>query len=272
MNVTSQRLWLHGFDGRMGQSIRKALLDDPRFNLQGGSSHQRIFVSDEGSSQEQFHIDSFSATALARALESVDIIIDFSSAAGNATLIKTLQSNNLAGKAVMIGTTGLGEGTTQKWVRYVEEQQGKVLFAPNTSLGIYLLVKLAQQAASVLRPQGFDIEICETHHRHKKDSPSGTAKFVAQVLADQENLRPQYQRQGLRESDELGVVALRGGSVFGEHEVRLMGDLEELGLTHRALSRELFAKGALRLGEWLAQAKSGQAYRLTDIPLEQMAK
>ncbi|MFW7378211.1 MAG: 4-hydroxy-tetrahydrodipicolinate reductase [Oligoflexus sp.] len=271
MRKTSTKLWINGFDGRMGQSIRKLLLDDPHFELLGGSSHERIFFSEAGSKQDQFLIEPYSDDQLIQGLKKAELLIDFSSVEGNEKLCKVLTKHKLTGLAVLVGSTGLKEKSLHAWQHYCAELNGKVLIAPNTSLGVYLSVKLAQQAASLLRPMDFDIEILEAHHRHKKDAPSGTALFIAEMLAEQENLQPIWKRDGLREEDEIGIAVLRGGSVFGEHEIRFMGELEELSIAHRALSRQLFAEGALKLGRWIDQAAVGRLYRLVDIPIEEMA-
>lgn len=265
------KLWVNGFEGRMGHTIRKLLLADPNFELIGGSSRTHIYFSEEGSKQENFTINSVNNLNLLQALKQVSLIVDFTSDEGSAKLCHVLTHAKLTNMSVLVGSTGLSAKTLQDWQSYAETLQNKVLIAPNTSLGIYLMVKLAQQAASLLHPLGFDIEILETHHRHKKDAPSGTANFIAEMLAEQEKLKPQTHRQGLRADNEIGIAVLRGGSVFGEHEVRFMGELEELSISHRALSRELFAKGALKLARWIKTADPGRVYRLVDIPIEELA-
>ena len=115
---------------------------------------------------------------------------------------------------------------------------------------------------------GFDIEICEAHHRGKRDAPSGTAKHLADAIAETlTRARPIFHRDGGRLPGEIGIHSVRGGGVFGEHEVRLLGDNEELAVTHRALNRAIFARGALTLSRWLLAQRAG-FYTLDDVEIE----
>ena len=131
------------------------------------------------------------------------------------------------------------------------------------------MTKVARQMREAFGRLGvsFDIEMHETHHRGKKDAPSGTARLIAHVLAQGgENLEPLKiidHRLGVRSADELGISSSRGGVVFGEHEIRFLGMSEEITVTHRALQRELFVDGALTLMKWLLCQKPG-FYRVLD--------
>lgn len=196
----------------------------------------------------------------------VDVVIDFSTPAGNATLLKTLQRDKLRDKSVLIATTGLGESLLAEWHKLTVALNLRVLLAPNTSVGIALLVA---SALSVMRTCGdmFDIELREAHHRGKQDAPSGTALYIAQRLCQQDSRYfTTTQRSAQRQPHEIGIHAVRGGKIYGEHQLAFLGDDEEITITHRALSRELFAKGALRLAAWLVKQDSG-FYTLADVQL-----
>jgi 4-hydroxy-tetrahydrodipicolinate reductase len=142
-----------------------------------------------------------------------------------------------------------------------------VLWAPNTSIGVHVLKDLAAAAARALGP-GFDVEIVESHHRAKIDAPSGTAvALVAAVKAAREGLREVRGRDGdvgPRKDDEIGVLAVRGGDVIGEHTVMFLGQGERIEITHRATSRDLFARGALRAATFLAGKPAGR-YTMADV-------
>ncbi len=195
-----------------------------------------------------------------------EIILDFSSAAGNKVLVEAIESSSeVRGLSVIIGSTGMPSEDCQRWRKLAGERKLRLLFAPNTSIGILMAVKAASLIAPSLRQLGFDIEITETHHRRKLDAPSGTAKFLAEtVAASVGDLNVVTERHGGRKENELGVHAVRGGGVFGEHEIRLIGDSEEVAISHRAFNRTLFADGALVLSSWL-KGKNPGIYGLLDV-------
>jgi len=163
--------------------------------------------------------------------------------------------------ATLIGTTGFDEKQRAEIVR--ASQSIPVLLTPNTSRGVNVLIWLARQAARMLGPE-YDIEIVEMHHHHKKDAPSGTARRLAEAVLEER--RGEYARDarhgragevGARTAGEVGMHALRGGDVIGEHTVVLAGPHERIELTHRAQGRELFAEGALAAARWLSGRRAG---------------
>ncbi len=256
------KAWMHGYSGRMGQEITKAIRATNHWTLVGGSSARGLmFEEQEGLSWDQF----------SNAVTNADLVIDFSSVAGNLELQKVIRSDSHYSKALLIGSTGLDQKQIDEWQKLAKDKKVAILLAPNTSLGILLLHQVSKLLGEVLAPQGFDIEILESHHRAKLDAPSGTAKFLAQGIAGVLDKTIKVNRDGKRESNEIGVTALRGGTVFGEHEIQYLGDEEEIKISHRALSRGLFAKGAVLLGEWIVKQKPG-FYRLEDITIEEMIK
>jgi 4-hydroxy-tetrahydrodipicolinate reductase len=169
-----------------------------------------------------------------------DVVIDFSSDAGVATAIDLASR---CGAALLVGTTGLSPATHGALRK--ESERRAVLVAPNTSLGVAVLARLAADAARALGP-AFDVSIVEAHHNRKKDAPSGTALRLASAIRAAGAALPEDQ-----------VLAVRGGDVIGEHTVRLSGPGEYLELTHRAVTRDLFVLGALRAAAWLKGRPAG---------------
>jgi 4-hydroxy-tetrahydrodipicolinate reductase len=250
----------------MGQEIQKVLAERGQpFRLVGGSGYRF-----EGANFPQGK--EVTAGALAEALDkyAVDLVVDFSAPEANVLLFDAMRTSRRKGMAVLLGTTGLTPEQLTRWRDVASAGAHRILVAPNTSIGILLLAKAALLAAGVAAGLAFDVEIVETHHRAKKDAPSGTAKFLAETIAGGvDDLAPQYDRRGARRAGEIGVHAVRGGGVYGEHEVRIIGDSEEICLSHRAFSRSLFAAGALTLGTWLLTRNPGY-YNLLDIDVKDL--
>lgn len=256
-------LWLHGSSGKMGREIQKAIVDTSgKFRLIGGSTRKfegETFLQGRAVSAEQ----------LAQALDKdkIEVVLDFSTPEANDLLFEAVKLTEAKSLKVLLGTTGLGDSRLAAWKTLAKQRGLSLLVAPNTSLGILLTAKAALVAAAPLAKLGFDIEITETHHRQKRDAPSGTARFLAETLADGvPGLKITTDRDGARAPGELGVHAVRGGGVFGEHEIRLLGDDEEITISHRAFSRGLFASGALILARWLAGQRPG-TFGLLDVTL-----
>jgi 4-hydroxy-tetrahydrodipicolinate reductase len=181
----------------------------------------------------------------------VDVVIDFSAPAANKNLLTDLKNRSGAKPAVLIATTGLEDSVIAEWREFAKATKSLVLVAPNTSIGVLVTLQAANLIGKKLSKLGFDIEISEIHHKRKQDAPSGTAKMLANSLAKNLDLTPVYDRKGARQSNEIGVFGLRGGGVYGEHTIGFFGEEESIELTHRALSRSLFAKGSMVLTQWL---------------------
>ena len=202
---------------------------------------------------------------LVAAAEHAAVLIDFSdhrAVPGHAEVAVRL------GKAMVIGTTGLDEGEARA-VRAAAESI-PVVWTPNMSLGVTLLFELVQQAARALGLD-YDAEIVETHHRHKKDAPSGTGLHLAEAVARGrgQQLRDVacHGRDGIvgeRPVGQIGIHAVRSGSVVGDHVVSLASETEIIELSHRALSRDAFAAGALRAAQWVAGRPAG-LYGMKDV-------
>lgn len=198
-------------------------------------------------------------------LEKADAVIDFSTGpvVENA---KLAVSKNCA---VVIGTTALSDEEKSE-LRKLAEKGGRIVQAPNMSVGVNLLFHLAREVTKVLG-EGYDIEIVEMHHNQKKDAPSGTAARLAEIIAETKKLSYEkdvkHGRQGIpgaRTPNEIGMHALRGGDVVGDHTVIFATEGERIELTHKASSRDTFAKGAVRAVRFLYSAKSG-FYDMQDV-------
>lgn len=188
-------------------------------------------------------------------------VIDFSAPGALLTALPHLPD----GCALVSGTTGLSEADEAEVA--AQGRRLAVLRSGNFSLGIALLQRLVRDAAARLGPD-WDIDILEEHHRHKVDAPSGTALMLGRAAAgargaDLDDVAA-TERAGLRRPGDIGFAVLRGGGVFGEHEVRLTSESERLTLGHSALDRDVFARGALRAARWLTGRPAG-LYAMDDV-------
>lgn len=197
----------------------------------------------------------------ALAASGAQVLIDFSSPAAIAEAAPVAAR---AGVAVVSGTTGLTDANRAA----LDEAAARVpvLWEPNMSVGVHVLADLVARAVAALGPS-FDVEVVEAHHRLKVDAPSGTAIRLAEVARAARDGRFVHGREGkpgARQSDEIGMHAVRGGDVIGDHTVFFFGDGERIELTHRASSRDLFARGSVRAAGWLAGKPAGR-YALAQI-------
>jgi 4-hydroxy-tetrahydrodipicolinate reductase len=198
----------------------------------------------------------------ASGLLGADVVIDFSTAAAVPNLLHAAMRARIP---VVSGTTRL-DATCERLL-HDAARLIPVLWSPNTSIGVHVLAAIAAHAARHLGP-GFDVEIVETHHRAKVDAPSGTATRLADAIREaRADLDPVFGREGNvgpRAPSEIGVFAVRGGDVIGDHTVHLLGPGERIELTHRATSRDLFARGAIRAARFLAGKPAGR-YSMADV-------
>jgi 4-hydroxy-tetrahydrodipicolinate reductase len=201
---------------------------------------------------------------LRSALSKCDVAIDFSNASATAANVAACAS---ARTPIVIGTTGFSSDALQ--AMQSASQSTAVLLAPNTSIGVTLLIELVKAAAKAL-PKDFDIEISEAHHRNKRDAPSGTALALGRAAAQARGqdfdkvARPFRSGESPRRDGEIGFAVTRGGDVVGDHTVLFAGTGEQVLLGHRATDRAVFARGALRAAAWLAGRPAGQ-YAMRDV-------
>jgi len=195
---------------------------------------------------------------LARGMAAADVLIDFTFpevTLANADICARL------GKQMVIGSTGFTPEQREKLAGFA--RRIPIVFAPNMSVGVNVCFKILKDIAKTLG-DGFDIEIVELHHNKKKDSPSGTAVRMGEIVADalgrDYNQVANYHREGMcgeRSKEEIGMQTVRGGDIVGEHTVYFIGMGERIELTHRAISRDMFARGAVRAASWLAGKPAG---------------
>ncbi|MBN1905661.1 MAG: 4-hydroxy-tetrahydrodipicolinate reductase [Deltaproteobacteria bacterium] len=194
-----------------------------------------------------------------------DVIIDFTIPSAT---IENVKKASAAGKAIVIGTTGISEDEIKEIRRSSEKIP--VVLAPNMSIGVNVMFKIAAEMAKLLG-NDFDMEIVEAHHRLKKDAPSGTAIGLAKKLAEATgrdlSKTAVYSRHGMigqRTNDEIGIQTVRAGDITGDHTVLFGGIGERLELTHRAHNRDNFAKGAVMAAKWIINKKPG-LYDMQDV-------
>jgi len=238
------KLVMVGAKGRMGQAILALACQDKGFEVVG--------EADQGDD-------------MAKVLAKAQVVIDFSHRSATESVLKQVCALKVA---YVCGTTGHTEA--EAGMIAAAARQVPLILSPNFSLGVNLLFYLTEQAAKAL-PEGFDPEVIEIHHRLKKDAPSGTAKRLVEILAEARRTKAEVVARhgrsgepGERSEDEIGVHAVRGGDVVGDHTVLLAGDGERIELIHRASSRDVFARGALRAAHWLV-GKPAKAYRMVDV-------
>jgi 4-hydroxy-tetrahydrodipicolinate reductase len=247
------RIIMHGCNGHMGQVISGLVEQDPAAQIVAG-----IDVADNGRNSYPVF------TNMKECQVEADAIIDFSTAKAVDALLAYSVERQIP---VILCTTGLSEEQLQK----VEEASKKVavLRSANMSLGINTLMKLIQDAAKVLATAGFDMEIVERHHRLKVDAPSGTALALADSLneAMDNSYTYVYDRSSRREQrpdKEIGISAVRGGTIIGEHEVIFAGPDEVIEFKHTAHSKAVFGKGAIEAAKFLAGKPAGK-YDMSDV-------
>ncbi len=247
------KFMLHGCNGKMGRMITEIVKGEENAVIAAGVDAFTEVPNDYPvfDSVEKCDID-------------VDVVIDFSTAKAVNSLLDYCVEKKLP---VVLCTTGLSEEQLKK----VEEASKEIaiLKSANMSLGINLLLKLLQSAAKVLAPAGYDMEIVERHHNQKLDAPSGTALALADSLNDALDQEYHYvydrsQVRQKREKKEIGISAVRGGTIVGDHEVIFAGTDEVIEFKHSAYSRSVFAKGAVEAGKYLAGKAAGM-YDMGDV-------
>lgn len=256
-----------GAAGRMGREIMQAVIANETAALAGGferPEHEAI-GRDLGRLAGVGGLGLELAPGLAEVGAEQGVVIDFT--APEASVAAARQAAEL-GLAMVIGTTGL----TPDQVAELKELGPRMplVFAPNMSVGVNVLLKLVAEAARLLGP-AYDIEIVEAHHKMKKDAPSGTALALARAAAEPRGLSLEehgvFERNGLigeRSPDEIGVQTIRAADIVGEHTVYMAGTGERVELIHRCHSRATFAQGAVRAALWVAEKPNG-FYDMQDV-------
>lgn len=247
------RIIMHGCNGAMGQTITRIVKEDSEAEIVAGIDIHNTLENEYPVFQ-----------SLSQCNVEADVIIDFAAAVA----VDSLLDNAIAKKLpIVLCTTGL----TEEQIRKVKQCSNliPILKSANMSLGINMLLKLVKEAVGVLAPADFDVEIIEKHHNQKKDAPSGTALALADSI--NEAMDEQYEyiyerstRNEKRDKKELGISAVRGGTIVGEHEVIFAGIDEVIEFKHTAYSKAVFAKGAVAAAKFLSGRRPG-FYDMSDV-------
>jgi len=247
--------------GRMGQALQEAA-------LAAGQPVEGLVDRPElsGAPSPVAGVSARCTSDWTEVVKSGRVAIDFSSPAATIALLKAAAVHKTA---LVIGTTGMGpegEAAVAQAAQHVP-----VVYAANYSVGVNLLLELVEKAARILNAKQFDAEIVEAHHKHKKDAPSGTALMLANSLAKGRDVNLQdvacWGREGItgeRPEGQIGIHAVRGGDVVGDHTVSFLGEGERVMISHLATSRRTFAEGAVRAAVW-ASSKQPGLYTMRDV-------
>jgi len=251
----------------MGTRIVHMIQQNPRITLIGAFEHpgHSSVGQDAGGVAGLGPLSVKVTDSLDSVLEQGEVLIDFTTAESTLANVRVAAPK---GMALVIGTTGIA-GDMLEELRGLAAQT-RCVMAPNMSVGVNVMFKIAGEMAKILSPD-YDMEILEAHHRYKKDAPSGTAMRLAQILAESAGQDLDrvgvYERKGLigeRRSEEIGIQTWRAGDITGEHTVMFGGIGERLELIHRAHNRDNFARGAVRAALWVVGQPNG-LYDMQDV-------
>lgn len=253
METKMTRIIMHGCNGKMGQVISGIIAADPEAELVAG-----IDARDDGHNPYPVFTDINDCDVEA------DCLIDFSAAPAVDGMLDYCVAHKLP---CVLCTTGLS-GEQLQTVREASEKIA-LLKSANMSLGINMLLKILKEAAGILAPAGFDIEIVEKHHNQKVDAPSGTALALADSINEEFDNAYTYvydrsQRREKRPGKEIGISAVRGGTIVGDHDVIFAGTDEVITFSHRAYSKAVFGNGAVQAAKFLAGKPAGM-YDMSDV-------
>lgn len=242
---------LNGALGKMGNEVKEAIKNKQNFNIVCGFDKEENLT-------EEFPIYS----NIEKIKEKIDVIIDFSVPLATFKILEYAVKKQIP---IVIATTGFTKEETEKIKEF--SKKIPIFKSSNMSLDINLMAKIVQEIAKVLKST--DIEIIETHHNRKIDSPSGTAILLADSINKIFNGEKQYnfermQKREKREKNEIGFSSIRGGNIVGEHTVKFFSENETLEITHTAYSRQVFAEGAIKAAEFIVSKKEG-LYDMNDL-------
>ncbi len=260
------KIVIAGATGRMGHALLQGVFEDESLQLYGALDRAgSLNIGRDAGELFGKNTGVYISDDAGETLQGADVLIDFTRPEASMDYLEICQRHHVKH---VIGTTGF---TVEQKARIAAvSKQIAIVFAPNMSVGVTLLINLVEQAAKVLG-DGYDIEVVEMHHRHKIDAPSGTAlrlgEAAAQGLGRDLKDCAIYSREGVtgeREAGKIGFATLRGGDVVGDHTVVFAGTGERVELTHKASSRATFALGALRAAKFLTDKKAG-LYDMRDV-------
>ncbi|WP_201615602.1 4-hydroxy-tetrahydrodipicolinate reductase [Psychrobacter urativorans] len=256
-----------GAGGRMGRMLIEAVQDNPQTNLSAAIERQgsSLVGADAGEVAAIGLLNIKIVDDLTAVINDIDVLVDFSLPDATEQNMKICAEHKVA---MVIGTTGFNE--QQEQALAAASKDIAIVYAGNYSTGVNLSLKLLEMAAKAFGTDA-DVEIIEAHHKHKIDAPSGTAYMMAEAVAQArgQNLKDVvvYGREGqtgARETGTIGIHAVRGGEIVGDHTVMFIADGEVVEITHRARERMTFAAGAIRATTWIVQQAAGQ-YNMQDV-------
>ncbi|MDL2246494.1 4-hydroxy-tetrahydrodipicolinate reductase [Methanobrevibacter sp. OttesenSCG-928-K11] len=262
-----------GAAGRMGSGIIKKVIDQenmgvvaaieiPDTPLEGKDIGEQIGIGPIGVKIE-------GSQNLEKALKDsgADVLVDFTIADAAADTIK--RASNI-GVNLIVGTTGFSEEQVKENANIIKKNNVKAVISSNMAIGVNVFFKVLKDLAPILND--FDIEIIEAHHNMKKDAPSGTAMTAFEVISEELDRDPEevgvYGRKGIvgeRTKQEIGLHAIRGGDIVGDHSVMFIGDGERLEINHRAHTREVFIAGVIRALKFIDSAEPGKVNNMSDV-------
>ncbi|WP_201606247.1 4-hydroxy-tetrahydrodipicolinate reductase [Psychrobacter immobilis] len=266
-NNKSINVGVIGAGGRMGRMLIEAVQNNPQTALKAAIERQgsSLVGADAGEVAAIGHLNVQIVDDLAAVINDIDVLIDFSLPDATEKNMQVCAEHNVA---MVIGTTGFNEHQEQVLAKASEKIT--IVYAGNYSTGVNLSLKLLGMAAKAFGNDA-DVEIIEAHHKYKIDAPSGTAYMMAEAVAEArgQNLKDVaiYGREGQtgeRESGTIGIHAVRGGEIVGDHTVMFIADGEVVEITHRARARMTFAAGAVRAATWVVEQEVGQ-YNMQDV-------
>ena len=266
-NKQSINVGVIGAGGRMGRMLIEAVQENPQTTLNAAIERQgsSLVGADAGEVAAIGRLDVQIVDDLKAVINDIDVLIDFSLPDATEQNMQICAANKVA---MVIGTTGFNE--QQEQVLTEASKQIAIVYAGNYSTGVNLSLKLLGMAAKAFGSDA-DVEVIEAHHKHKIDAPSGTAYMMAEAVAEArgQNLKDVavYGREGQtgeRKAGSIGIHAIRGGEIIGDHTVMFIADGEVVEITHRARARMTFASGAVRAATWVIKQEVGQ-YNMQDV-------
>lgn len=251
------KIAIHGVNGKMGQAIALATLEDKDVELSAVSVRDtHAWYNRTLREVAGLPTDLKTIASLEMLCQKSDVIIDFTRPDATLALLPLCQRYD---RPLMIGTTGFNADTIS-WIKKAAKHIPIVL-AANTSLGVNVLMEVSRRVAEVLPEAAWDVEIFESHHRRKVDAPSGTALKLGEAVAEGREVDfskvMRYPHETARKVGDIGFSVVRGGDICGEHTVYFINDYERLELTHRAQDRSIFARGAIVAAKWLKDKPAG---------------
>lgn len=266
------RVAVTGVTGRIGSKIIKTLLKEEDIEIVAaiGSPNTPLEGKDVGEviGVGKMDVPITGAQKLAEVLKrnKTDVLVDFTTADA---AVNTIKISAECGVDVVVGTTGFSEEQLSEIKEFIEKNKIKAVISPSMAVGVNVFFKIVEDLAKILND--YDIEIIEAHHKHKTDAPSGTAVKAYEIIGDALENKDKncvFGRHGIvgaRTPEEIGVHAVRGGDIVGDHTVLFLGEGERIELTHRANSRQVFVVGAIKALRYVVEAPEGKISDMGDV-------